>query len=224
MILSIIIFYSFIFINYSLDFLDFFITEFSKNYSSDFMLTQFEDLTIILFNLVNYSLFLVLFFTGILQIFFYFIPAFFIKEKKFVLSSLNFFILSFFVSFFLCLISFNLFYSFYSDQLFFFNFDTSTKIIFDLKVILNFCFEFLIFIFFFSLPINYFLCLSSLFIKIDFYKINLFFFIVMYLLGWFFVENSAQLGLYFLTQFFQLELLALFKFFYFKHSFLENSL
>ena len=223
MILFIIIFYSFIFINYSLDFLDFFIVNFSKNYSSDFMLTQFEDLTIILFNLVNYSLFLVLFFISVLQIFFYFIPAFFIKEKKFILSSLIFLFLGFLISFFLCLISFNLFYSFYSDQLFFFNFDTSTKIIFDLKIILNFCFDFLIFILFFSLPINYFLILFSLFMKINFYQINFFCFSFIYLLGGFSVGNSAQLGLYFLTQFFQLELLALFNIFFFKHSFFEKS-
>ena len=48
--------YSFIISYYAFDLLEFIILSLSKKFSLDLMLTQLEDLTIIIFDLVNYSL------------------------------------------------------------------------------------------------------------------------------------------------------------------------
>ena len=97
--------YSFIISYYAFDLLEFIILFLSKKFSLDLMLTQLEDLTIIIFDLVNYSLLVLIIPFLFIQLYFFFAPAFYGKEKKIVLAFLIIFLLSGFFSLFLAYIS-----------------------------------------------------------------------------------------------------------------------
>lgn len=210
--------YSFIISYYAFDLLEFIILSLSKKFSLDLMLTQLEDLTIIIFDLVNYSLLVLIIPFLFIQLYFFFAPAFYGKEKKIMLAFLTIFLLSGFFSLFLAYISFMLFYDLYSVQLFDFNLDTSTKILVDLKKILGFIFLFVKYNLFIFLPINLLLTFffnffkSTFSVERDIKKVNLLIFIYLYFLNIILVENIAQVFLFYFAQILQLEFLIILEF------------
>ena len=204
--------YSLVLAYYSLDLLEFIILKLSENYSIDFMLTQLEDLTIILLDFVNYGLLILLSPIIILQFLFYFIPAFYLEEKKKICSFIFVLFTGAVFSTILGVFCFNLFYYFYSSQLFCFNFETSTKVLVDLKKNLFFFILFFKYLLFISLILNLFI--SSLFFKDYALQLNFLIFFYFYLIGFLDLMNTAQLLLLFLTQLLQLEFFILIRFFF----------
>ena len=210
--------YSLIISYYSLDLLEFIIFYLSKNFGIHLIITQLEDLTLIVLDLINFTLLLYFIpFTTII-LFLYFIPAFY-KKEQFILSKLIFiYLLGIFCSFFLALFSFSLFYLAYSTQLFDFNFITSTEVLVDLKKIIFFIFIFFKYLLFFFLPFNliflFFLRLFKDYFNSKKYLrcFNFFLFFYLFFMGFFPIDNYSQLFIYYFSQNIQLEILILLEF------------
>jgi hypothetical protein len=180
----------------------------SRRFSLDLMLTQLDDLSIVLFNLVNTLLLVFVVPVLVFQAFMFSAPAFYMQERfKVSLLLFSFFLGSLF-SIFLFLFCFILFYLKYSTQLLDLNLGTSVKILVDFKKISLFSFALFKSIMLFFLPLNF--CLVFFFtlfpVNCHLIKCNFFFYIVFNLLNFFFVENVVQFVLLFLIQLFQLEL------------------
>jgi hypothetical protein len=186
----------------------------SRRFSLDLMLTQLDDLSIMLFNLVNTLLLVFVIPVLGFQTFLFSAPAFYTQERfKVSLLLFSFFLGSLF-SILVLLFSFIMFYFKYSTQLLDLNLGTSVKILVDLKKILLFFFALFKSIMFFFLPLNcglvfYFTLFPE---NCPLIKCNLFFYIVFGLLNFFSVENIVQFVLLFLIQLFQLELFLLISF------------
>ena len=191
----------------------------SQNFSLDLILTQVEDLTLIVFDLVNYSLLIIVLPLFLIQCYIYFTPAFYKKEKQIIFILLSILVFGGVFSILLAYSSFNIFYYLYSIQLFEFNAETATKILVDLKKIIEFIFIFIKYNLVVFLPFNLILVLSlsffkkSLFQKSSIKKDNLLIFSYLYFLNYVLVENIAQLFLFYCAQILQLEFLILLEFF-----------
>jgi hypothetical protein len=210
--------YSLIISYYSIDSLEIFIYYLYKFLGINLILTQLEDLTVILFELINYTLLLYFIPFTIFKLFLYFCPAFYKKEQLIFSKLIKIFLLGILLSFFLTFFNFLFIYSVYSIQLFDFNFFNSTQILVDLKKILFFFFTFFKYNLFFFLPFNlFFLFLINLIqnpfiIKNYLRSFNFFTFLYFYMMGFFPIDNYAQLIIYYVSQIIQLEVLILLEF------------
>lgn len=210
--------YSLIVSYYSLDLLEFIIYYLSKNFGIHLIITQLEDLTLIVLDLINYTLlFYIIPFTTIM-LFLFFIPALYKKERIIFFKLIFLYFLGIFFSFFLALFSFSLFYLAYSTQLFDFNFITSTEVLVDLKKIIFFIFIFFKYLLFFFLPFNliflFFLRLFKDYFNSKKYLrcFNFFLFFYLFFMGFFPIDNYSQLFIYYFSQNIQLEILILLEF------------
>lgn len=210
--------YSLIISCYSLDLLEFIILFLSKNFGIHLIITQLEDLTLIVLDLINYTLLFYLIPFTTITIFLYFIPALFKKEQLIISKLIFIYLLGIFFSFFLALFSFYLFYLSYSIQLFDFNFITSTQILVDLKKIIFFIFIFFKYLLFLFLPFNIILLYSLRLFKYHFNSkkylrcINFFLFFYLFFMGFFPIDNYSQLFIYYFSQNIQLEILIFLEF------------
>lgn len=191
----------------------------SKFLGFNLIITQLDDLTLILLELINYTLlFYLIPFTAI-KLFLYFAPAFYKIERLIFFKLISIYLLGTFFSFLVAFFSFYFFYVFYSVQLFNLNFITSTQILVDLKKIIFFLFIFLKYNLFIFLPINLvflffiFSIQDPFSFKKDLRLLNLFLFFFLYLIGFLPVDNYVQLFIYYISQTFLLEILILLEFF-----------
>ena len=214
----VLVIYSLIISNYSLDLLEFIIFYLSKNFGIHLIITQLEDLTLIVLDLINYTLLFYLIPFTTITLFLYFIPAFYKKEQLIFSKLIFIYLFGIFFSFFLALFSFYLFYLWYSIQLFDFNFITSTQVLVDLKKIIFFIFIFFKYLLFLFLPFNIILLYSLRLFKYHFNSkkylrcINFFLFFYLFFMGLFPIDNYSQLFIYYFSQNIQLEILIFLEF------------
>jgi len=186
------------------------------------MLTQLEDLSLIILNLVNYILFLFVLPIILIQMYLFFTPAFFLSEKNIIYKLLTVFVFGIIFTMVLSYYYLNFFYFIYLNQMPLFNLSTSTQLIIDLKKVMYFILIFFKYNLFIFLPINLGLLLSlfsfkKLFFKVkDLPTINILVFIYLYFLDFIPVDNGVQLVLFYIVQFTQLEVLIFFKYLLFK--------
>lgn len=210
--------YSLIISYYSLDLLEFIIYYLSKNFCIHLIITQLEDLTLIVLDLINYTLLFFFIPFTLIMLFLFFIPALYKKERIIFFKLIFLYFLGIFFSFFLALFSFYLFYLAYSIQLFDFNFITSTEVLVDLKKIIFFIFIFFKYLLFFFLPFNLSFLVFLRLIK-DYFNskkylrgFNFFLFFYLFFMGLFPIDNYSQLFIYYFSQNIQLEILILLEF------------
>ena len=106
------LFYSLIFSYYSLELLQFLIEFVSTKINFEIMLTQVEDLSIMLLDLINYSLLLFLSFIFITQLYIFFEPSFFNLEKTKINQLLRLTFIGFLVTLLFFINFFNIFSGF----------------------------------------------------------------------------------------------------------------
>ena len=216
--LVVLLLYSLIISHYSLDLLEFIIYHLSKNFKIQLILTQLEDLTLIVLDLINYSLLFYFIPFTLITLFLFFIPALYKKERIIFLKLIFLYFIGISLSFFVATFSFSIFYLAYSTQLFEFNSSNSTEVLVDLKKIIFFILIFFKFLLFFFLPFNLiFLCFFRLFTdyfnsKKYFRCFNFFIFFYLFFMGFFPVDNYSQLFIYYFSQNILLEMLLLLEF------------
>ena len=209
------IFYSFIFSFYALDFIDFIVIELVENFSFEIMLTQVEDLTTLVFNLVNILLLIFLSPMITIQLFLFFRPALFQKEFLMVRSLGLFFLIIFFFSFFFSFFSIFIFFYLCSSQLLDLNLGVSAKILIDFKKNFFFICDFYYYFLFIFLPLNCLLVFSCFYFKNMINRSFLWFFnffcsSFLFLSGFFDTFNYSQLFFLYSSQFLQLEFVVVF--------------